>query len=159
MTAAQQLVERLVLAFEPVDFPNASRDIAIAQAGHESGWGISRASRAHNFWNLTRIPSDHRPVIEGPDMEPDGHGGMRPIVQRFRAYQSDHEACLDFLAFIGPDTRYAKAWAALLAENPAEYARELRAAGFFTAPLAGYQTSLAGCLALVRRILHPPEVA
>lgn len=159
----------LMAAMGGIDLLQPTKLIVIAHGAHESGWGKSRASSAHNVWNLTRSKSDTRPIIAGGDQEPDGHGGWRPITQRFRAYGSDEEAVRDYLTFLRVNPRYHAAHEALLLGWCSEFIRRIHdddpttaqvEGGFFTADLAGYQSGVAGCLATVRKVLAPaPGVA
>lgn len=163
-------IRRLYAAFDGSGLSPEARQIAVAQACFESGYGQSRVARlGHNYWNLTRIKSDTRPIIEGGDTEYDEQGRVKPIRQRFRAYTSDAEGIADYLHFLSVNDRYKAAYAALLAGNCPEYVRRLREddpatpepeGGFFTLPLAQYQSVMAGCLAIVRSVLSdPPAVA
>jgi flagellum-specific peptidoglycan hydrolase FlgJ len=161
----REFVARLALALEPTSLSLAAREIVIAHGAHESGWGKSEPSRFHNFWNLTRTKNDPLPVVLSGDVEFGKDGRAVPIVQRFRAYTSDWAAVEDYLGFL-QRPRYLPAYEALLAGNAAEFVRRLRdddpatrqlEGGFFTAPLAPYQASIAGCLATVRRLLAMPE--
>ena len=160
----------LMEAMSGLDLREPSKHIVVAQGAHESGWGTGRASRfGFNHWNLTRIPSDTRPVIQGGDLEYDGKGGVKKITQRFRAYASDIEAVRDYLTFLRVNPRYHAAHEALLLGWCSEFIRRLHdddpttahiEGGFFTANLAGYQAGVAGCLATVRKLLAPaPGVA
>ncbi len=125
------------------EIETAQKTILTAQAIHEASWGAARASReAFNYWNLTAGSKWKGPTIEGPDTEYDAAGNVKKIVQSFRRYKSDDEAAIDMLRFIGPDTRYSKAWEALIAGNAMLYAEELRKAGFFTQPLPKYQEGM-----------------
>jgi hypothetical protein len=154
----------MALAFEPLPLTVEAADLAIAHGAHESGWGRGLAARlGHNMWNLTRLPSDPRPVIKGGDVEPDGHGGWRTITQRFRAYASDHEAAADYLAFLQRQ-RYAPAYAALLAGDVAAFVMHLHdddpktaqaEGGFFTADPVEYLRGMTACLRLVEHIRRP----
>lgn len=128
----------------------AQKAIIVAQAVHEAGWGIASASRkGYNYWNLTAGPYWKGPVVIGPDTEYDKTGKVKNISQKFRQYRSDDEAVADFLKFIGPGTRYAKAWEQLVKGNAMEYLAELYAAGFFTQPLPLYQKAVRDSLRTV----------
>lgn len=61
--------------------------------------------------------------------------------RRFRAYASFESAMSDHVNAIR-NGRYASSWAPLLAGDVEGYARELRAKGYYTAPLASYVAAL-----------------
>jgi len=120
------------------------KTILTAQAVHEASWGVAKASQqGHNYWNLTAGSSWKGSTVPGTDLEYSADGkNVKTIVQAFRQYANDDIAIRDFLAFIGPGTRYAKAWAALMRGDAVTYVAELRAAGFFTQPLPLYQKAM-----------------
>lgn len=121
----------------------AQKTILVAQAVHESGWGIAKAAKhAFNYWNLTAGSRWKGPVLLGPDTEYDAAGKVKRIEQKFRVYRSDEESAIDMLKFIGPGTRYAKAWTELLKGDAMAYVKELYAAGYFTQPLPLYQEGM-----------------
>jgi hypothetical protein len=125
--------------------------ILISQAGHESGFGKGAAAKAgHNFWNLTAGSKWTGPVFNGKDTEYRTETSTPiNITQKFRVYDSDDAAIADMLRFIGPGTRYAKAWAALVAGQRDQYLAELRSAGFYTQPLADYTKGVASLMPAV----------
>ena len=56
----------------------------------------------------------------------------------FRAYLSAAAGATEHVAFLSKLTRYAAAWAAALAGDPAAYVKALKTAGYFTASLDPY---------------------
>jgi len=69
---------------------------------------------------------------------------------RFRAHLDAASGLVEHLEFLGVDTtphngrpnRYAAAWAAMLRDQPVEYVKELKKAGYFTANLDSYKKSV-----------------
>lgn len=139
-------VKRLWAAFGRVmpTLGTVQKTILIGQAVHESGWGVAKAAKwGFNYWNLTAGSKWKGPVVHGTDTEyKTPTSSPINITQKFRRYFSDDEAAKDFLAFIGPSSRYSEAWAALLKGDANEYAAKLYAKGFFTQPLPLYQKGL-----------------
>ncbi len=133
----------------------AQKTILIGQAVHEASWGLARAARrAFNYWNLTAGTKWKGPVLPGADLEYDASGKIvKKITQSFRVYGNDDEAAIDMLRFIGPDTRYAEAWDALVAGDAMLYAAKLREHGFYTQPLPLYQKGLQDAIKTVVQIL------
>lgn len=116
------------------------KTILIGQAIHEASWGAAKASReAFNYWNLTAGSTWKGPILPGKDLEYDKAGNVKTITQAFRKYRNDDEAIRDMLAFIGPKSRYAEAWAALQKGDAMTYLAKLYEKGFFTQPLPVYQ--------------------
>jgi len=140
------------------------KTILIGQAIHESGWGVGKAAkRAFNYWNITAGKLWKGPVLIGPDTEfatvddpstpVDETKVPKNIWQKFRLYKSDNDGVIDILRFIGPGTRYKKAWDALVKGDAMDYAKELHAAGFYTQPLEKYQAGLRAGIKTVVQIL------
>ncbi len=140
------------------------KTILTGQAIHEASWGLARAARrAFNYWNLTAGTRWKGPVLLGPDTEfatvddpstpVDETKVPKNITQLFRVYKNDDEAAIDMLRFIGPDTRYAEAWDALVAGNAMLYAAKLREHGFYTQPLPLYQKGLQDAIKTVVQYL------
>jgi flagellum-specific peptidoglycan hydrolase FlgJ len=129
----------------------AAQQLVIAHAALESGWGKSTPAKlGYNLFNVTRTKSDTRPVIESGDLECDAAGACRPITQRFAKYESVGEALADYFRLLS-GTRYRAALGRLEAGDAAGFVAELRAGGYFTLPLAEYQSRFAGVLAGVRK--------
>lgn len=62
---------------------------------------------------------------------------------RFRAFRTLTEGAVDHLAFLRGMKRYALAWPLAVAGDPYGFVRELRAGGYFTAPLDPYEHAVA----------------
>lgn len=87
-------------------------------------------------------------VIAEPYEDPPGHPQTR-----MRAYRSLDEGTDAYVEFVAGG-RYASAWQRLLAGDAAGYATELRAKGYYTAPLADY---LRGVVSLQREFITKLE--
>ena len=61
---------------------------------------------------------------------------------RFRAYQSIHDAALDYLRFLHDRKRYQASWAQAIAGDPVAFVAALKAAGFFTANEGPYRKAV-----------------
>jgi hypothetical protein len=83
-------------------------------------------------------------VVAEPFEDPPGHPQTR-----MRAYLTREDGALAYVAFVAGG-RYASAWQHLLVGDAVGYVTELRAKGYFTAPLADY---LKGVVALQREFL------
>lgn len=121
--------------------------IIAAQAVMETGGGAAVAWReGWNFGNVTAGASWTGPVVQGGDLEyrPGADKPVR-IVQRFRKYATLAAAVSDFLVLLSW-SRYRPARDALFRGDAEGYARELRAGGYYTAPLAEYQAGIAAAL-------------
>lgn len=64
------------------------------------------------------------------------------IQTHFRAYKSATDGAEDYIKFLAGRTRYAKAWAALKAGDPAKYSHELKMGGYYTASEVLYTTGV-----------------
>ena len=71
-------------------------------------------------------------VVAEPFEDPPGHPQTR-----MRAYLTREDGAFAYVAFVAGG-RYGSAWQRLLAGDAAGYVTELRAKGYFTAPLADY---------------------
>lgn len=135
--------------------------IAIAQAAHESNWGLSELSRSANslfgftaqkswvdakkptVWRNTDEHSDKPPeqiqYWEYPgdvvSKRPDGTGGSWLTVKRpFRAYASWLESAQDWARLISTSSRYAQAYAAAKNGDLNNFAQEVKNGGYATDP-------------------------
>jgi len=147
--------------------PQVSRDpgdaalsVLMAQIALETGRGKS----CHN-WNLGNIKASEtyggqyscfrcNEIIRGKVewFDPDSGGFDVPPGHpqtRFRAYEDAEglkpapvRAAYDYVAFLAARTRYAKAWQAALAGDPAAYVHELKVAGYFTASEGPYRKAV-----------------
>lgn len=86
---------------------------------------------------LTASPSGGGKLKGAPIPVPDGHPQTRMVA---RANPTD--AGYFYIDFVAGSARYAKAFQALLAGNPEAYARELGAAGYYTAPIEQYTATV-----------------
>ena len=118
-------------------------EILAAQAALESGWGASRAWReGWNGWNVSK-GSWSGPTIPGGDLEyRQGEAAPVKIRQEWRKYSSLGAAVSDLFALLGW-SKYRAARDALMRGDANGYAAQLRAGGYFTAPLAEYQGGIA----------------
>ena len=150
-------------ALTALGFSETTRLLVIAQSGVETAMGTSgKAAQVFNYWNISAGSLWKGKTFDGPDTEPDGKGGWKPIVQHWRAYGDVAEAVKDYIAFLSMP-RYAKAKAALLAGNTDLFVQELHAATYFTWPVndftdakghhSGYLSMLKGQMALAKTLL------
>jgi len=86
---------------------------------------------------LTGSPGSGGKLKGEPIPVPDGHPQTRMVA---RANPTD--AGYFYVDFIAGNLRYEKAFAALVAGNPEAYARELSAAGYYTAPVEQYTATV-----------------
>lgn len=145
-----------------------TRIIVLAHAGVETALGTAgTAPTGNNFWNIsagtTEKPSSSwtGPVVLGGDQEPDGQGGWKNIVQRWRAYADPLEGAKDYLKFLSRTTpipgfkkTYADAWAKALAGDVMGFVYTLREAGYYTADASRYLAMMNGQIGLVRKLLE-----
>lgn len=144
-----------------------TRLIVLAHAGVETALGTAgTAPSGNNFWNIsagtTTKPSSSwtGPVVLGGDQEPDGQGGWKNIVQRWRAYADAMEGARDYLAFLSRSTpipgfkkSYADAWNKALAGDVIGFVYTLRDAGYYTADASKYLAMMNGQIGLVQSLL------
>ncbi len=117
--------------------------IVAAQAAEETDSGNTPAwVRGWNFSNLTAGPYWHGATVTAGDTAPDASGNYIPISQQFRAYSSLAAAVSDYITALGW-TPYRAARDALFAGDAAGFVAALHAGGWFTAPLADYQSAVA----------------
>lgn len=119
--------------------------VLLAQSAIETGWWKSCMC-----WNLGNVKSrdgDGRcwtfyrcsEILDGKEVFFD-----RPSPQaRFRAFQTLAEGAIDHVSFLAQSSRYAGAWAEVVAGRPREFVRALKAAGYFTAAEQPYEDSVA----------------
>ncbi len=125
--------------------------IVAAQAALESGYGSTKAFKeGWNFGNISK-GAWTGPVIAGGDLEYDAAGNVKGIQQLWRKYDSLAAAVSDFLTLLSW-SRYRPARDRLFALDADGYAEQLRAGGYFTAPLAEYQRAIRGALAEAERV-------
>jgi flagellum-specific peptidoglycan hydrolase FlgJ len=129
--------------------------ILIAQAVLESGWqGTGTAAKyARNYWNVSAGSQWKGPTIGGGDTECDSAGqNCVKITQRWRQYGSDGEAVRDMISFLTDQNggRYLMAYYMLQSGDAVGYARELRAAGYYTAALDLYTNNVVGSIPTIK---------
>ena len=134
------------------------RQLMIAHAAYESGFGTGKAFRAGwNFGNITCTKAYQQAHPGGfwldarGDTEFAADGAVRKIDQAWRKYAGLGEAVADYWGFLG-GSRYVSARKVLEFSNGLDadpFAANLRAGGYFTLPLAAYQRGLAAVLAEV----------
>lgn len=151
-----QFVAMMFAAIRRV-YPFASQQtqrLIVAHAAYETGWGKSTPfMRGWNAFNITRLPSDTRPVIQSGDLEYAPDGTVRKITQRFAAYPSLDESIHHYLSFIGA-SRYTNA-RDLLTQGTLDFVDALSRGGYFTLPLAQYKSAMQSVLASVTRLAPP----
>lgn len=139
-----------------------TRLIVLAHAGVETALGTAgTAPQGNNFWNISAGSQWAGPVVLGGDQEPDGSGGWKNIVQRWRSYVNPLEGAKDYLKFLSRSTpvsskyatSYAEAWARALEGDVAGFVYTLRDAGYFTADPAKYLAMMNGQIGLVQKLL------
>lgn len=124
------------------------RNIVLAHAAFESGWGESVPFKSgNNLFNITRLRSSKLPVIESGDLEYSG-GSAHQITQRFAAYPNVVAGILDYDRFI-QKVRYAPAKDYLLKGDMIKYITTLRNGGYFTLPLDRYLAAMSNILGKV----------
>jgi flagellum-specific peptidoglycan hydrolase FlgJ len=161
-TSREEFVRRLWKALAGTTLTNEARKLVIAQAALESGWGKGTAARkGYNYWNLTAGSVWNGSTVFGWDKECYIFGYLcRPKLQRFRKYDGDAEAVMDYLRFLGT-TRYKDSLAALKGGRLTSFAYALRDDGFYTATKDHYTTGLRAAMVTVEKVLGPsaPRIA
>lgn len=130
-----------------------AREIVIAHAAYESGWGgTSQARQAFNLFNVTAGSRWTGPVVEGGDLEYSG-GSVKRITQKWRVYDSMNAAVEDYLALLdAPHFKAHGVMDALLAGDVDRFLSALYAGKYFTLPVAEYARTFRGVLGLVKRV-------
>jgi flagellum-specific peptidoglycan hydrolase FlgJ len=108
-----------------------------------SQWSLETADGAKCMnWNLGGIK--WTPACGHDYAAYDTHevigGKTITVVQRFRAYDNLDQGAADYLRLLR--TRFAASWPAVEAGDPADFARRLKAAGYYTAPEQEYESGL-----------------
>lgn len=133
------------------DFTRDAQLLILAHTGYETGWGVSRAFRlGRNLFNITRVPSDPRPVVVAPDLEY-SKAGVKNITQRFAAYDSYEESVKHYLDFIRK-TRYVPAYDHLKSNDLERFVITLSRGGYFTLPWEKYLKGMSGALSDATRL-------
>jgi flagellum-specific peptidoglycan hydrolase FlgJ len=138
------------------DLSAAARDLVVAHAAFESGFGAARAAQTgNNVFNLTAGSAWSGPTFtdQGGDTQYDAQGNyVGRITQVWRVYASLEECVGDYWEFLGPWAnrgRYVQARAALERADLPAFCNELHRAGYFTLPAQRYQERLEAVLAKV----------
>lgn len=126
--------------------------VLVAQWALETGWG--RGMHAYNVGNIKSVAGDGRDytyfacdeVLDGKIVwyYPDA-----PAC-RFRAYPSLDGGVADYLATV--HERFDKAWIAVVAGDPAGYARLLKEERYYTAPEEAYARGLVSIVDELERV-------
>lgn len=112
-----------------------SRELILAQAALETGWGEKVLPGTHNIFNIKASPDWHGPTktFSVPEFE---HGKKVMVNAEFRVYASNEEALNDRVKFMQENPRYAKS--GLFDEgikgNLEKEASALQKAGYATDP-------------------------
>jgi flagellum-specific peptidoglycan hydrolase FlgJ len=139
-----------------------SKLLVIAHAALETGYPPYRrdsAAKCNNIFNITtgsKWLKDGKPFCIGGDttysqLGPDGK--PLPITQKWRSYSSIEVALTDYWGFLGSRANLRAARDALIAGNPDDFARLLRAASYYDAPEDLYARGLRGGMAGARKYL------
>jgi len=127
--------------------PNYSRlGMAWSQACLETGHTLRAYN--HNWGNVKRTSSWPGDYFQYPNL-----GESNPY---FRSYPDAVSGAADYWRVLSHD-RYAAALAAFDGGDPHDAADQLRTAGYYTAPLAGYADTLAKLFAEYRDKFPPPH--
>lgn len=141
--------------------------LILAHAALETGWGEAPAfQEGHNCFNITRLVTDDRPIIEAGDLEYTPTGKVRRITQRFAAYKSHEESVEHYLRFINR-ARYRPALDQLLAGDPrfvvtlgvGDPKTEGVRGGYYTLPVKQYVERFEAVLRGVEVLTQQPKQA
>ncbi len=108
----------------------------LGQAAFESGWGqhvinMPDGGSSYNFFGIKATNDWHGKVVEVATTEY-LDGVPTTVTARFRAYDSEIEAFIDYASFLNNNPRYKQVIAN--STNPANFAHGLRVAGYATDP-------------------------
>ena len=143
--------------FQTQGLSQEARDIAIAQAGVETTFGMSgSAPSVNNFWNITTGPSWQGSSVAGADTDAVGN----PITQKWRSYPTPTDGVTGYITFLsrttpipGHTATYAQAWTQLLAGNVRGFTDTLYAAGYYTKDPTAYYNMIVARIAVVENYL------
>jgi hypothetical protein len=157
---AQQINNTLIV----LGLKESSRFLVLALAGVETAFCTSgTASTVNNFGNVSAGWSWKGKTLDGPDTSPDGKGGWKGIVQKWRAYDTLADATRDWIELMKMPS-YAHAWKALQAGDMDAFDPGLFLAHYHTWPVddfvdkagvrqTGYLTRLKAQLAVAKQLL------
>lgn len=103
-----------------------------------------KSLRCNNWGNIKRRKSDTTlgwTSYDAGEVLADGkHHMFYPYHPQthFAAWKDPLDAAEYYIRFLSQRTRYKKAWIEVMVGDPVAYCRELKKAGYFTAPLAHY---------------------
>lgn len=130
-------------------FSLEARELMIAHAAYESGWGKAKAfNQANNPFNLTTVSG---PFVPGGDTEYAPDGTVKSITQKWAAFPSIADGVAGYLKFIQA-SRYTDAYNRLINADPG-FIESLYRGGYFTLPLEQYRQNFLSVLARVQRTL------
>lgn len=140
------------------ELSRASLLVLLAQIDEETGW---KACHAYNLGNVKHVPGDQHDYCQFRCSEIIGGKEVwfdppHPATS-FRAYASLADGCVDYLSLL--HKRFASAWPAVLAGDPAAFVYALKAAHYFTADVAVYVRSVLAIHAQLSREIPDDEAA
>lgn len=131
-------------------FSLQARELMIAHAAYESGWGKAKAfTQANNPYNLTTITG---PYVPGGDTEYAADGSVKNITQKWALYPTLADGVAGYLQFIRAP-RYTDAYNRLINADPS-FIDSLHQGGYFTLPLELYRENFLSVLARVQRTIY-----
>jgi flagellum-specific peptidoglycan hydrolase FlgJ len=131
-------------------FSREARELIIAHAAYESGWGKAKAyNEANNPFNLTTVSG---PFVPGGDTEYAPDGTVKRITQKWAVFPNLVEGTKGYLAFI-QRPRYTDAYNRLI-NGDLGFLESLYRGGYFTLPLPTYMQNFQSVLARVQRTLQ-----
>lgn len=144
------------------DLSPQSKALVVAHAALETGYPPYRkdsAANCNNIFNITtggKWLADGKPFCLGGDVTyselgPDGK--PKPITQKWRSYPSLEIGLLDYWQFLGSRSNLKAARDALVQADAAEFARLLRLASYYDAPLDHYIAGLRGGINTAKKYL------
>jgi hypothetical protein len=163
LARAVEVFSTAFLAVERGPLRRGQLCLMLAQSALETGqWKLMRNFNVGHLKASTRYPGKHA-YYACDEVYPSGLRKFEPPAPqcRFRAYPSLLAGVTEYVKFLAIDTngngrnKYAKAWAALMAEQPEVFANELAAAGYFTANLETYRH---GLVALFNQFMTDPTI-
>jgi hypothetical protein len=164
ITDRQQWANALYTALTNVfpDLTPRTKALIIAHAALETAYPPYRRDSAANCNNIFNITTgsqwlkDNKPFCVGGDttyseLTPDGK--PKAITQKWRSYPSLEAALLDYWEFLGSRASLKAARDALVRADAPEFARLLREARYYDAPLDQYIAGLKGGVNTAKKYL------